>query len=371
MDLNIPQEQIWMVVIGFIIAFVLAFGIGANDVANSFGTSVGSRVLTLRQAIILASIFETLGAVLLGAKVSDTIRKGVISVDLYTNDTMLLMTGSVAALSGSCVWLLAATLLRLPVSATHSIVGATVGFALVNHGTQGIQWKKLGFIIGSWFISPVMAGIVSTGIFFVCKFFILSKKDALEPGLRFLPIFYAITIVVNLFSVFYDGPEMLYFDRIPLWGTFIISFGSGIICAIIVRLVVVPWQRRRIRDSVYSTSTEGLPVEGAPELVGPGARSESSSRRDSIAEEKERLTQTDTVIMPTKDYEATLITSPNITSINEDKELNNKPIKVVLDKSDDVALLGSDYKVDGDLAKNSLTPAELTNAKGKALCASV
>ena len=97
--LDIPADQIWMVVVGFIVAFALAFGIGANDVANSFGTSVGSKVLTLRQACIIASIFETLGAVLLGAKVSDTIRKGIIELEPYQNRTEELMMGNVAALA--------------------------------------------------------------------------------------------------------------------------------------------------------------------------------------------------------------------------------------------------------------------------------
>lgn len=138
--MSFQQNQIWMIVVGFIIAFILAFGIGANDVANSFGTSVGAKVLTLRQAFVLACVFETLGAVLLGSKVSDTIRKGIIDITPYQNESSLLMVGNVAALSGSCVWLIAATLLRLPVSATHSIVGSTVGFALVAHGARGIQW---------------------------------------------------------------------------------------------------------------------------------------------------------------------------------------------------------------------------------------
>ncbi|CAD5119386.1 DgyrCDS8000 [Dimorphilus gyrociliatus] len=236
---SIDSDQLWMVITGFIIAFALAFGIGANDVANSFGTSVGSGVLTLRKACILASVFETLGAVLLGAKVSDTIRKGIIDVTPYQNDTSLFMVGNVAALS-------AATLLRMPVSATHSIVGATIGFALVAHGSKGINWHKLGLIIGSWFISPIASGIVSTSLFYFCKYFILRKKDPLEPGLLFLPMFYGITIIINLFSVFYHGPKILRFDKIPLWGVFIISFGSGLITAVLVRLVIVPWQRKKI-----------------------------------------------------------------------------------------------------------------------------
>lgn len=253
---DVPVELIWIVVVGFVIAFALAVGIGANDVANTFGTSVGSKVLTLRQACIIASIVETLGAVLLGAKVTDTIRKGIIDIEPYENNTALLMVGNVAALTGSCAWLIIATAFKMPVSGTHSIVGATVGFALVANGSKGINWLELGKIVASWFVSPLMSGIVSVLLFLLCKFCILTKPDPLEPGLRFLPIFYSCTIVVNFFSIFYRGPEMLGFDKIPLWGAFILSFGGGIIAAIIVRWLFVPWQRRKIKIKVHQQEIE-------------------------------------------------------------------------------------------------------------------
>ncbi|OON20892.1 phosphate transporter family protein, partial [Opisthorchis viverrini] len=142
----IPEDQIWMVVVGFIVAFLLAFGIGANDVANSFGTSVGAKVLTLRQACVLATICELSGAILLGSKVANTIRKGIVDVDMFVdleNGPAILMVGQVASLCGSCVWLLVATFFRLPVSGTHSIVGATVGFSLVVLGIRSVKWIGL------------------------------------------------------------------------------------------------------------------------------------------------------------------------------------------------------------------------------------
>lgn len=242
----IPEEWIWIVVLGFVLAFLLCLGIGANDVANTFGTSVGSKVLTLKQACILASIFETAGAVFLGAKVSETVRKGIIDVSLYENSTEEFLIGNIAALSGSALWLGIATFARLPVSTTHSIVGATVGFALVANGARGIDWWGLGKIVLSWFISPVLSGFITLGVFMFCDVFILKKADPLEPGLRLLPLFYGVTIVVNVFSIFYEGPEMFYFDRIPLWGVFLLSFGIGIICATAIRFMMVPWQRRKI-----------------------------------------------------------------------------------------------------------------------------
>ncbi|TKS78373.1 Sodium-dependent phosphate transporter 2 [Collichthys lucidus] len=137
------EPYLWMVIVGFIIAFILAFSVGANDVANSFGTAVGSGVVTLKQACILASIFETLGSMLLGAKVGETIRKGIIDVNLYNETVPVLMAGEVSAMVGSAVWQLIASFLKLPVSGTHCIVGATIGFSMVAIGTRGVQWMQL------------------------------------------------------------------------------------------------------------------------------------------------------------------------------------------------------------------------------------
>nr|CAK6928607.1 unnamed protein product [Fasciola hepatica] len=207
----ILEDQIWMIVVGFLVAFVLAFGLGANDVANTFGSSVGSGVLTLKQACILATICEMSGAVLLGAKVSNTLRKGIVDIQLFSgleNGAATLMAGQVAALGGSCIWLLVATFLRLPVSGTHSIVGATVGFSLVIFGVKAIQWMGLVRIVASWFISPVLSGLISVGIFYIIHFLVLTKEESYEPGLRVLPGFYGAVVFVNAFSIVYGAPPM-------------------------------------------------------------------------------------------------------------------------------------------------------------------
>ncbi|POI35023.1 hypothetical protein CIB84_001225 [Bambusicola thoracicus] len=199
------EEYLWMVIVGFIIAFILAFSVGANDVANSFGTAVGSGVVTLRQACILASVFETTGSVLLGAKVGETIRKGIIDVNLYNDTVPLLMAGEVSAMVGSAVWQLIASFLKLPISGTHCIVGATIGFSLVAIGTQGVQWMQLVKIVASWFISPLLSGLMSGVLFVLIRFFILKKEDPVPNGLRALPVFYAATIAINVFSIMYTG----------------------------------------------------------------------------------------------------------------------------------------------------------------------
>eukprot|EP00794_Sanderia_malayensis_P011196 gene11196-12371_t len=153
----IPTDPsvLWIVVVGFIIAFVLAFGIGANDVANSFGTSVGSKVLSLKQACVVASIFEIAGAVLIGARVSDTVRKGIIDISFFNGTEKLAMVGSFSALGGTSIWLIIASFFKLPVSGTHSVVGATIA--------------------ASWVVSPLMSGITSSFIFLFIRLFILKK----------------------------------------------------------------------------------------------------------------------------------------------------------------------------------------------------
>ncbi|XP_069380185.1 sodium-dependent phosphate transporter 1-A [Paralichthys olivaceus] len=238
---------LWLLVVGFIIAFILAFSVGANDVANSFGTAVGSGVVTLRQACILATIFETVGSVLLGAKVSETIRKGIIDVQMYNGSEHVLMAGSISAMFGSAVWQLTASFLKLPISGTHCIVGATIGFSMVARGHQGVKWMELLRIVSSWFLSPVLSGIMSGILFYFIRRFILNKADPVPNGLRALPIFYAITMGINLFSIMFTGAPMLGFDKVPWWGTLCISLGCACITALVVWFVVCPRLKKKIK----------------------------------------------------------------------------------------------------------------------------
>ncbi|XP_053257257.1 sodium-dependent phosphate transporter 1 [Podarcis raffonei] len=249
-------DFLWMLILGFIIAFILAFSVGANDVANSFGTAVGSGVVTLRQACILASIFETVGSVLLGAKVSETIRKGLIDVEMYNSTQELLMAGSISAMFGSAVWQLVASFLKLPISGTHCIVGATIGFSLVAKGQEGVKWSELLKVVLSWFISPLLSGIMSAVLFFVVRRFILSKVDPVPNGLRALPIFYACTIGINLFSIMYSGAPLLGFDKLPVWGIVLISAGSAVLCALIVWFFVCPRMKKKIAQEIKSSPSE-------------------------------------------------------------------------------------------------------------------
>ncbi|XP_048590616.1 sodium-dependent phosphate transporter 1-A isoform X2 [Nematostella vectensis] len=156
------------------------------------------------------------------------------------------MVGSLSALTGTSVWLLVATFFNLPVSGTHSVVGATMGYALVAQGLHGVQWKTFGKIAGSWVVSPLLSGLISSLLFMLVRRIILRKSESFEAGLKFLPLFYAFTITVNFFSVFYKGSHMLHFNKIPLYGVLILTFGSGIVTALFVRFYLVGFMRRRI-----------------------------------------------------------------------------------------------------------------------------
>ncbi|KAK5974014.1 Sodium-dependent phosphate transporter 1 [Trichostrongylus colubriformis] len=201
------QSITWALVLGVILAFVLGAGMGANDVANAFGTSVGSGSLTLFQAYTLATIFETLGAVLVGWSVTDTLRKGVVDTKVYANSPQELFFGQIAALGGCSTWLMLATLFGLPVSTTHSIVGGTLGYSIVLRGARGIIWKKLVQIVISWVTSPITSGLISIGIYIVVDMTILRKERPYEWALRLLPVFYFACVGFNVFMVTWKGSK--------------------------------------------------------------------------------------------------------------------------------------------------------------------
>ncbi|XP_045513602.1 sodium-dependent phosphate transporter 1-A [Pieris brassicae] len=298
------DDLLWLVVCGFIVAFILAFGIGANDVANSFGTSVGSKVLTLTQACILATIFEIAGAVLIGYKVSDTMRKGILDVSLYADGgERLLAAGCLAALIAGAAWLIVATALRLPVSGTHSVVGATVGFTLTAKGPIGVRWSTLGAIVLSWFISPVLSGAVSAVLFWLVRRFILRASQPLTTGLKALPFFYGATVAVNVLSVVHDGPKLLAMDKIPMWLALAGSIALGTVIAVCVRLFLVPYFRRQLIPKpvnfVLGVSNETTPAN-TPTNCGKGVPqrptsllSEDGKVLEAIAESAEMVTLSD------------------------------------------------------------------------------
>lgn len=172
-----------------IAGFFMAWGIGANDVANAMGTSVGSNALTIRQAILIAIIFEFLGAYLAGGEVTATIRKGIIDPELLSDSPELLVFGMMSALFAAGTWLMIASVRGWPVSTTHSIVGAIVGFAAVGISVDSVNWPQVGTIAVSWIISPVIAGVVSFALFISVKQLILDTDDPFRRSKLLIPVY--------------------------------------------------------------------------------------------------------------------------------------------------------------------------------------
>jgi len=167
----------------------MAWGIGANDVANAMGTSVGSRALTLKQAILVAAVFEFAGAILAGGQVTTTIRKGIIDPGLLADSPELLVYGMLASLAAAGIWLLVASFFGWPVSTTHSIVGAIVGFAAAGIGIAAVQWGKVGSIVASWVISPLMAGLIAFALFRSVQILIFDAVDPFRNAKRYVPLY--------------------------------------------------------------------------------------------------------------------------------------------------------------------------------------
>lgn len=185
-----------LIIITAVLGFLMAFGIGANDVSNSMGTSVGSGTITVKQAIIIAMIFELAGAYLAGGEVADTIKSGIIQPQAFISQPEILVLGMMASLCASGVWLIVATKMGWPVSATHTIIGAVIGFALVTIGSKSIQWGALGGIIGSWFITPVLAGMVAYFIFINSQKLIFNRSEPMLQAKKYGPMYMGITVFI-------------------------------------------------------------------------------------------------------------------------------------------------------------------------------
>jgi PiT family inorganic phosphate transporter len=218
----------------------MAWGIGANDVANAMATSVGSKALTIKQAILAAAVFEFLGAVLAGGAVTSTIRTGIVDADLLADTPELLVYGMLASLLAAGTWLLIASRNGWPVSTTHSIVGAIVGFAAVGIGVDAVQWKQVGAIILSWLISPLTAGFIAFLIYESVQRLILRQEDPLAKAKRFVPFYiflaaFTTTLVTLLKGLSHVGLEIGIADSYFLAVT--IAASIAVVGAIAIRRI--------------------------------------------------------------------------------------------------------------------------------------
>lgn len=204
-----------------------AINIGANDVANSMATSVASGALTIKKALFVAAIFNILGAVLVGAHVSDTIRKGLVDPLQFKDRPMLFVAGMLAAVLGSALWVNIATYFKLPVSTTHSIIGGVLGFGLVSVGVAGIHWKVVLYVVLSWIVSPFFGGLIAFVIFSIIKKFILNSQDPILRTREIGPFFTGFLAFILTLSIIFKGLKNLHLD-LPFFKAFLISAAVGI-----------------------------------------------------------------------------------------------------------------------------------------------
>ena len=184
-------SQYGMILLGMacVFGFFMAYGVGANDVANAMGTSVGARAITIKQAIVIAMVFEFAGAYLAGGEVTSTIRSGIINADTAGFDTNpeLLVYGMLASLLAAGTWLLLASWKGWPVSTTHSIIGAIIGFAVVGISADSVEWGQVSSIVASWVISPVVSGSIAFILFLSVQHLVLDTEDPFANAKKYIP----------------------------------------------------------------------------------------------------------------------------------------------------------------------------------------
>jgi len=192
-----------LIILAVVFGLYMTWGIGANDVANAMGTSVGSGAITVKQAIIIAAIFEFAGAFLAGGHVTKTIRKGIIDPSSIVDAPEILVFGMLAALLAAAVWLMVASHKGWPVSTTHSIVGAVVGFAVAGIGVDAVNWGKIGQIVASWAVSPLLGGTIAFMLMISIRRLILNTDDPFQNAKKWGPVYvFMVGFIISLVTIF-------------------------------------------------------------------------------------------------------------------------------------------------------------------------
>lgn len=222
----------WFIALAAIFGLYMTWGIGANDVANAMGTSVGSKAVTLKQAILIAAVFEFAGVILAGGHVTGTIRKGIVDPTPIIDSPEILVFGMLSSLLAAGIWLMIASAKGWPVSTTHSIVGAIVGFALVGIGQDAVAWDKIGTIVASWVVSPLLGGFIAFLVMVSIRSLILNSSDPFASAKRYGPIYvFFVGFLISLVTLFKGLTHLdinLTFTEGVLWST-LIGIVTGLI----------------------------------------------------------------------------------------------------------------------------------------------
>ena len=226
-----------LIILAVIFGVFMTWGIGANDVANALGTSVGSGAITVKTAIIIAVIFEFAGASIAGGNVTKTIRKDIIDPSQIVDRPELLIFGMLAALLAAGCWLAIASQKGWPVSTTHSIVGAIVGFAVVGISVDAVNWGKITQIVASWVISPILGGGFAFLLMLSIQKFIMNAQKPFESAIKWAPVYiFLVGFVISLVTLF-KGLKHLKID-LTIGESLIIAGLIGAIVALIGKIAV-------------------------------------------------------------------------------------------------------------------------------------
>jgi PiT family inorganic phosphate transporter len=224
-------------VMAIVFGLYMTWGIGANDVANAMGTSVGSGAITVKQAIVIAAIFEFAGAFIAGGSVTKTIRKGIIDPAAITDSPELLIYGMLAALLAAAIWLMIASTRGWPVSTTHSIVGAIVGFAVAGIGMDAVNWAKIGQIVASWVVSPALGGVIALLLMLSIRKLILNTDDPFAKAKSWGPVYvFLVGFIVALVTMF-KGLKHLKLE-FTMGQSFILALIFGVVVALLGRMLI-------------------------------------------------------------------------------------------------------------------------------------
>lgn len=192
-----------MIILAVIFGLYMTWGVGANDLANAMGTSVGAGAVTVKQAVCIAIIFEFLGAVLAGGHVTKTIRKGIIDPTNIIDNPEILVYGMLAALLAAACWLMIASIKGWPVSTTHSIIGALIGFAIVGIGPDAVKWAKVMKVVGSWVVSPLIGGTIAFLLVISIRKLIFNAENPLKNAKRYSPFYvFLVGFIISLVTMF-------------------------------------------------------------------------------------------------------------------------------------------------------------------------
>ncbi len=234
------EATVVIMLLGVAAGAYMAWNIGANDVANSMASAVGAGVITLRQALVLASILTFLGAVFVGSHVAQTIRKGIIYSQVI-GDTRVILLGLLAALLSASLWVCLATFRNLPVSTTHSIVGAIMGIGLFGGGIHAVNWYQVFTIVMSWVLSPVLSGLTAFVLFRLIDRYILAKMETVAGSLKTMPVLVALTIFVVCVALLLDTPlgKRLGVGGVSAFGLpFLVGLLSFVVTGVLLKIAV-------------------------------------------------------------------------------------------------------------------------------------